>query len=115
MEIAEIKKISGAIHGLGIALTCDWLKECGCTYLAKPDGHVKAVIKSWYDKATEEEILKIMYKWAKMVRESGLDNKATAYKLDKIIWLLCTGNFYHDKMKSGQDAICGRIKALKLK
>lgn len=95
--IDKIKYISTEIYGLGFALTCDWLKECGCTWLAKPDVHINAVynvIHGKKEKASvkEEEVVKYMFNWAKSLK--SVDPEITPYKLDKIIWLICTGNFY---------------------
>ncbi len=43
-ENEKIEDISRKIHVLGFALTCDWLKDCGCVWLAKPDAHIKGVV-----------------------------------------------------------------------
>jgi len=114
-EIREIKTISTKIHGLGFALTCDWLKECGCVWLAKPDVHINGVIKHLknVDKITDDEVLKEMFSWAELVRTNNTDTDATAYKLDKIIWLLCTGEFYLDDGHIGRDAIFKKVDMLK--
>jgi len=114
-ELKDIYSISNQIHGLGFALTCDWLKECGCTWLAKPDVHINGVVK--YLKADEklkdEDVLKLMFSWAETVKLSGEDKDATAYKIDKIIWLLCTGEFYLDDRRVGREAIYRKIDALR--
>lgn len=114
-ELNDIYAISNQIHGLGFALTCDWLKECGCTWLAKPDVHINAVVK--YLKADvklkDEDVLKLMFSWAETLNSSGEDIGATAYKIDKIIWLLCTGEFYLDDRRTGREAILRRIDSLK--
>lgn len=101
--ITQIRKIAKEIHGLGFALTCDWLKECGCTWLAKPDVHIvdvyKAVIGLDEDaKVKESDVIEYMFNWAQELK--SVDENMTAYKLDKIIWLICTGNFYLDKSKT---------------
>jgi hypothetical protein len=114
-ELKDIYSISNQIHGLGFALTCDWLKECGCTWLAKPDVHINGVVK--YLKADEklkdEDVLKLMFSWAETVKLSGEDKDATAYKIDKIIWLLCTGEFYLDDRRVGREAMYRKIDALR--
>ena len=53
-----------------------------------------------------------MFSWAETVKSSGEDIGATAYKIDKIIWLLCTGEFYLDDRRVGREAIYRRIDAL---
>ncbi len=113
-RINEITKI----HGLGFALTCDWLKECGCTWLAKPDTHINTVynvLNGKEEKATvkEKEVIEYMFNWAKEIKNST-DNSMTPYKLDKIIWLICTGNFYLHKDKMiNRDALVNVIKQTK--
>lgn len=113
-EIGIINNISNNIHGLGFALTCDWLKECGCVWLAKPDVHINGVImhQNGVDKIKDKDVLLEMFSWAEVVKNSGTDLSATAYKLDKIIWLLCTGEFYLDGKRIGREAIYRKIDAI---
>ena len=110
-ELKLINTISSRIHGLGFSLTCDWLKESGCLWLAKPDVHINSVIMhlKGVNKIKNDEVLQVMFSWAETVKNSGADPSATAYKLDKIIWLLCTGEFYLDGKRIGRDAICNKI------
>ena len=111
-NLKKVKDISKRIHGLGFALTCDWLKECGCTWLAKPDTHLNDVIKAFKNTRTitDEEVLEEVYFWANEIELRGIDLDITAYKLDRIIWLLCTENFFLDKKSSGKDALIRKIK-----
>ena len=109
-EIIEIQK---TIHGLGFALTCDWLKECGCTWLAKPDIHIKKVagyIRQTFDNGDESlgdwDVIEFVYDWAKEIGK-------TAYEIDKIIWLLCTGDFYLNGIKIGRPLVEQTIKSIK--
>ncbi|MBR3094380.1 MAG: hypothetical protein IKH12_02170 [Clostridia bacterium] len=114
-ELFKVIEISKRIHGLGFSLTCDWLKECGCTWLAKPDVHIYSVIQALNPKKKlkDRDVIELMYSWADAVKESGADNTVTAYKIDKIIWLLCTSEFYlDDGIKAGRDAIIRKIKTL---
>lgn len=114
-EISSIRAISRRIHGLGFALTCDWLKECGCVWLAKPDVHINGVIMHMKNATTlkDEDVLNYMFTWAENVKISGIDTYVTTYKLDKIIWLLCTGEFYLDDKRTGREAIYREIDSLK--
>lgn len=112
-KIKKIKNIEDRIHGLGFALTCDWLKECGCTWLAKPDIHIKVVCSAIAGKGEESrmsdvEIIKFMFHFAADVQKKYPD--VTAYQIDKMIWLICTGNFYLQKDKTGRDTILSMIK-----
>ena len=106
-KIKILKRIQSKIHGLGFALTCDWLKECGCEWLAKPDIHIIEVIKriKGVEKISERKVIEFVFEWSKLV-------DATAYKIDKIIWLLCTGNFYLNKPKTSRSAILKQIDEL---
>ncbi len=112
-EMREISVISKNIHGLGFALTCDWLKECGCSWLAKPDVHINGVVKYMQhnEALKDEDVLKVMFSWAKAVRATG-DNTVTAYKIDKMLWLLCTGEFYLDDRRTGPEAIYRKIDSM---
>ena len=106
-KIKILKSIQSKIHGLGFALTCDWLKECGCEWLAKPDTHVIEVVKHFKraQKMSECQVVEFVFEWSKLVN-------VTAYKIDKIIWLLCTGNFYLNKPKTSRSAILKQIDEL---
>lgn len=61
------------------------------------------------DKIKDKGVLREMFSWAETVKNSGIDSSATAYKLDKIIWLLCTGEFYLDGKRTGREAIYHKI------
>ena len=52
------------------------------------------------------------FSWTEEMKSSGTDPNATAYKLDKIIWLLCTGEFYLDGKRIGRAAIYRKIDLL---
>lgn len=65
------------------------------------------------EKLKDEDVLKLMFSWAETVKSSGEDIGATAYKIDKIIWLLCTDEFYLDDRRVGREAIYRKIDALR--
>lgn len=111
--VKEIYSISNKIHGLGFALTCDWLKECGCTWLAKPDTHIVEVYKhligmSSNSKVSEIQVIKDMFDYAELIKTKDTD--MTTYKLDKMIWLICTGNFYQFDIQIGRDLIIKKVE-----
>ncbi len=108
------------IKGLGPALICDWLKECGCTWLCKPDVHIKRVYQAMletetnttvdYEKIKDFDVIEYYFNWVQKLRKSGIDT--TVYKLDKMIWLICTGEFYlHKDESTGRNTLIERIKA----
>lgn len=45
---------------------------------------------------SEVEVARCYFEAARAARKGGVDPEATAYKLDKMIWLLCTGDFYRE-------------------
>ena len=74
------------IHGLGFALACDFLKEAGWSQYAKPDVHTKKILhevglSDKSDFGTFKAILEI----AEHINE-------TPYRVDKVIWLIGSGN-----------------------
>ena len=110
--IDEISDISKHISGLGFALTCDWLKECGCTWLVKPDTHIVEVYKHLVgvDNVSNKDLIIDMFDYARLIRKELGDKSMTAYKLDKMIWLVCTGNFYQYDIQIGRDLIIKLVK-----
>lgn len=113
-SVKTINDIATQIHGIGLPLTCDWLKECGCQWLVKPDTHIINVYKhlvglSNNAKVNDSTIIEDMYDWSVEIKNHH-DPQMTAYKLDKIIWLICTGNFYQHNIQIGRDLIIKLVK-----
>ena len=90
--------ISNKIHGIGFALACDFLKELGFLYYAKPDSHL---IDICYETGLCESRNEIdIYETVVKIAEAC---NVTPYKLDKIFWLICSGDFsIHNKKIKGQ-------------
>ena len=91
--------ISKKISGIGFALACDLLKELGFTNYPKPDGHLKDVFSGVRlcendDISTFEAIVKMSDAC------KSVDADITPYKVDKIIWLICTGDFYLESQET---------------
>lgn len=85
--------LSEKISGMGFALACDALKELGYEYYPKPDVHMIDILSGLdicepNQLAVYEELIRI-----------ADDNGITPYKLDKILWLICSGNYYMDDVK----------------
>ena len=114
------------IPGLGPALACDFLKECGCLWLSKPDRHLLKVLAKnevfkdcklpadikGLTEATALKFSKLMCDFAKAVRDKKGDDSITPYRIDKMIWLLCAGNFYLEKDKKptiSRDMLVGAL------
>ena len=94
-------------HGFSIALTCDFLKEFDTHFsdLPKPDIHIKDTLcallgldDGYYNNPKRE--LDCIKKMREIVCEinSQMDpeEQVTVYQVDRMIWLICSGNFYLD-------------------
>lgn len=87
--------LSKEIYGLGFALGCDFLKELGYNQYPKPDIHLIDVFSELgLSDRNEYNCYKAIIKMSKIVKE-------TPYKVDKVFWLICSGNFYLDEIKIG--------------
>lgn len=124
------------IYGLGPALARDFLKECGCIWLAKPDVHIIGVLQYadqmglgkdagyFMREKGAEELCDAVFKFSVMATK-GREGKGdpdtpdkdklapvTPYKVDKMIWLLCTGNFYLQRRATSDGGGSERIAPL---
>lgn len=79
------------IEGMQFTLACDFLKECGYDY-PKPDVHITDVFEEICGTRDTYQIYKKVIEFAEELRKE--DKSMTAYKLDKMIWLICSGSFY---------------------
>ena len=104
----ELQKSKQGVFGLGSALARDFLKECGCVWMVKPDTHLHKVANGLGllnndsneggEIGTEASLLtRKLVEFAIEVRNETGRKVVTPYRIDKMIWLLCTGNFYHEK------------------
>ncbi len=88
--------ISTKIKGIGFALACDALKELGYTQYPKPDGHI---INTCYElglsskNGTSNEAMISAFEAVVKMAE---DNEVTPYQVDKVLWLIGSGNFYNN-------------------
>lgn len=101
--VSAIRPIQKCIPYIGEALAYDFLKECGCLLLAKPDTHLNKIIeklplsdgtysdKKWKTNSTTRAVADFA---ASIQSNEGSYSDVTPYRVDKMIWLLCTGNFY---------------------
>ena len=96
-------------HGFSVALSCDFLKEFDESFsdLPKPDIHIKDTLcaicshdENYYNSEKREyECIQEMQQLTREINNSlSTDKQITVYQLDKMIWLICSGNFYlHNK------------------
>jgi len=84
------------IKGFGLALACDFLKEIGYRDYPKPDVHLRKIFYNLGLAESEEDyaVYKSIVEMAEIV---GKD----AYTVDKIFWLISSGNFYLENIKIG--------------
>lgn len=89
--------VARRIYGMGFALACDFLKEVGYTDYAKPDVHLKAIMKGvGLSDGSDEDTSRAAIAMAKDVGE-------TTYAVDKALWLIGSGFLYHDGVEFETD------------
>ena len=87
--------------GFSVALSCDFLKEfdSGFEFLPKPDVHIKNVIEALKGRTYKNdidlviEVQTIVDNINAHLTAQGAD-PITVYQLDRMIWLVCTDNFF---------------------
>ncbi len=84
--------ISNKIRGIGFALACDFLKESGYVRFIKPDVHMTDICEAM--NFSDRNQINVFNKLIEIATKSNV----TPYKLDKILWLICSGNFYFDNI-----------------
>lgn len=95
--------ISLEVAGLGFPLACDFLKSLGFRNYGKPDVHViyilekLGLIEGFYtEKSKNYHILKALQRIAKHVNSD-------AYSVDKLFWLIGSGNFHLSNINIGRN------------
>lgn len=94
-KLAMVGHVEKKVFFMGDALGANFLREIGLVDLGKPDVHIKGVLKAVFptiSKASAENIpAKLIHqKLDEISKATGV----TAYQVDRIIWLICTENFY---------------------
>ncbi len=81
--------LSTKIDNMGFALACNFLKELGYQEYPKPDVHI---IDICYDLGliSNKNPIDAYEATVKVAREANV----SPYHLDKLWWLICSGNFY---------------------
>lgn len=96
--------ISIEISGIGFPLACDFLKEIGFLNFGKPDIHIKEIFKELYlINPNEKSSIKQDYQTLKIIDKIAIDNNTTAFEVDKIFWLIGSGNFYLTNINIGRN------------
>lgn len=87
--------ISIEIAGIGFPLACDFLKELGFVEYGKPDVHLKDIFKALdIIDQNENSAIKNDYATLKAIDRIAKENQITPYAVDKVFWLIGSGNFY---------------------
>jgi thermostable 8-oxoguanine DNA glycosylase len=85
--------LSYEIDGFGFALSCDFLKEMGYVKFGKPDTHVKDVFVALGLLGTvAKNSSKADYLSLRIIDSIATANNTTAYAVDKLLWLIGSGN-----------------------
>lgn len=82
--------LSQKIDNMGFAIACNWVKELGYYEYPKPDTHTKDIcrtLKLIDSKSKDIDAFEAIVKVAK-------EAQVPAYTVDKVWWLICSGNFY---------------------
>lgn len=78
------------INNMGFAIACNWLKELGYVNYTKPDVHMKDVCQAFGLIDNTKNDLECFEAMDMVANRCGVE----PYKLDKVWWLICSGNFY---------------------
>ena len=97
------------VYGFGFPLACDFLKELGYPQYGKSDVHLKDIF-------TELKLVESRsdYEVFKKIVKIGLVVKQDPVIVDKIFWLIGSGNFHFSNIKIGSQK-AEFIKAIKTK
>lgn len=87
------KNIKMNIRGIGFALACDALKELGYHQFVKPDVHITDICEEL--KISDRNQINVF----NVMMDIASDCNVAPYKLDKVLWLICSGNFYNENIK----------------
>ncbi len=94
--------LSFEIDGLGFALSCDYLKEMGYVKFGKPDTHIKDIfIELGLLGTASKSSPKADYFSMRIIDRISKNNNTTPYAVDKLLWLIGSGNFYLEKLEVG--------------
>jgi hypothetical protein len=89
-----VTEIDEKVSGLGHALILDFLKELGFTRFVKPDIHT---IDLYHKIAQVEKIDAGYFFTISFLRQLADEVDQTPYSLDRMFWLIGSGNFYRER------------------
>lgn len=83
------------IFGMGFALACNFLKDLGYSEYSKPDVHIKDIFVG-LELCEDDE-----YSVFKAVKEMANYVGVSPAQVDKLLWIVCSGDFHLDGIKVG--------------
>lgn len=92
--------ISKEVYGFQVALSCDFLKEIGFINFGKPDVHVIEILERCGFSTDETSESRKDYEMMKKITEIAGNAEIDAYRFDKILWLIGSGRYYKDNIKT---------------
>jgi hypothetical protein len=95
--------ISIDITGIGFPLACDLLKELGYNNYGKPDIHLKDIFIELGIVNNENNELKMNINILRAIDTIAKSNNISSYAVDKVFWLIGSGNFYRADIKIGNN------------
>lgn len=96
-RLSLIERLSDAIHGVGFALACDFVKELGYLNFCKPDVHLKEIFSALDLSPTKGD-----HQVFKAINRVARNIGVTPYDVDKLFWLIGSGDFYLDGITVGR-------------
>ena len=90
--------IATEVDGIGFTLACDFLKELGFLNFSKPDRHLKYILPKLGLSESDDD-----YTIFKTISRIARNAKRTPYGVDKLFWLIGSGNFYNDGFSIGRN------------
>lgn len=113
-EVSRQSHIIRTKYGWGFALSANWLKDIGMSDYCKPDIQVTNCL---YSLGLCSKTPTVVFKTLVAIAEDSkkFDKTASAFKLDRTIWLIGSGEFYNHPEIIWDGSLDGFISELKLK
>lgn len=101
-----VYEFNKSIYGMGFAIACNTIKDLGFVDYSKPDTHLISVMHDCG--LASNDVEEVFYK----IRDIAKDNNDTPFNVDRMIWLVCSGNYFYDNYQiiSRKDELIKRIK-----
>lgn len=95
-KLELITLLQSKIYGLGFALACNFLKDLGYSEYSKPDVHIKDIFLA-FELCNNDEysVFNSVAEMSKIVNDS-------AFNIDRLFWLICSGKLYLDDANIGR-------------